>query len=217
MSWIERVLLVRHARTGAIKGGPRVDMRPEELPTATLAVRRLGRATVAADVVAQDDGTTLTYRFRRSPSGTSVCQPMAFEVPVLTFEAEIVCVHDGRILARIEEARQIVIPAQAAAEIEAFVPVENPAAAAALRQYAEAAARGQWNGALPGAPCWLRSDVRCKNGEDAFRRLAQQVVAQAEAEQEAAAVQMLAKALDPLFTAPAVEEGKAVKGRAKGK
>jgi len=215
MTWVERVLLAPRARPGGAKDAARVEMRTDELPTAALAVRSLGRGTIRADVIAQDEGTTLTYRFRRSPSDASICPPVSFDVPVLVFEAEIVSVRDGRLLARIEEARQIVIPAQAAAEIEAFVPTENPEAVAALRQVAEAASRGQWNGALPATPYWLRADVRCKNGEDAFRRLAQQITSQAEAEQEAAAAQMFTKALDPLFAAPA-DDGKAAKAKPKG-
>jgi hypothetical protein len=41
--------------------------------------------------------------------------------------------------------------------------------------------------------------VRCKNGEEAFRKLAQLVVVQADADEDAAAVQMIGKALYPLL------------------
>lgn len=217
MSWVERALLAPRVKPAAAKDAPRVDVRADELPTATLAVRRLGRATIHAEVVVQADGASLIYRFRRSLADESLCPPVSFDVPVLVFEAEIVSVRDGRILARIEEARQIVIPSQAVAEIEASVPVENPEAVTLLRQAAEAANQGRWNGAVPAVPYWLRSDVRCKNGEEALRRLAQHVTSQAEAEQEATAGQMLAKALDPMFAGRVGDEGKAGKGRAKGK
>jgi hypothetical protein len=213
MTWVERALLAQRAHAGGTKDAPRVD----ELPTAMLAVRQLGRTTTPTDVIVQEDGATLRYRFRGAQTDASVCPPMSFDVPVVAFEAEIVSVRDGRILARIQETRQIAIPSQAWTEIEAFVPAENPEAVTALRQYADIVSHGQWSSPLPRVPYWLRTDVRCRNGEDAFRRIAQQVVEHADAEQDAAVTQMLAKALDPMFAAPPPEDAKPAKGKPKAK
>lgn len=142
----------RHARApGKIRGGkdtPHLDARAGELPTAMLAVRRCRR------------------RWSPSPTDAPVCPRESLDVPVLAPAAALVTVRDGRLLARIEEARQIMIPAHAEMEIEAVVPVENEETVKALRQYADAVSHGQWGSAPPTLPYWLQSDVRCKNGEE---------------------------------------------------
>jgi len=186
-------------RAGSAKDGPRIDGHVDELPTATLAVRRLGSTTFSAEVVAEQKGSSLSYRFRGSPSEPSACPPVTFEIPVLMFSAEIVSMRDGRILARIDETHPILSPSQAVVGIEAIVPVENEEAVKAMRQYAEVEARGVTLIPPLTQPYWLQSDVRCKNAEAAFQKLTHQVVARVGVELETAASQVFVKALDPLF------------------
>lgn len=68
MTWVERALMMHHARA-ATKDVSRIDAAP----TAALAVRRLGRVSHSVEVVAEQTGEVLTYRFRRAATDTSLC------------------------------------------------------------------------------------------------------------------------------------------------
>ena len=95
-TWLERLLVrYRTAKPGEI----------EDLPTAALAVRVLGLTWRESEVVAARAGDNLVFRPRQSPADESVCKPTTVQVPEVRFSAEIVSLKDGRILARIDEAR----------------------------------------------------------------------------------------------------------------
>lgn len=139
---------------------------------------------------------------------------MTFEIPALVFSAEIVSLHDGRILARIDETMRVADPAQTQVPIEAIVPVENAEAVSALRTYADAIQRGAWVGAPPTQPYWLQSDMRCKNAEEAFRRIAADLASRTDVELPTAASRLFNKTLEPLYERPAEPEKPVKKGRA---
>ena len=131
-TWVERVMLLhqqkmRDGESGKYGGGfesaqgsqKAVQMQmaaeatgtlnKDELPTSALAVRSLGLYLMDVPIVAKEyEGRIIVHQLGATDSqGESLCPDLVFEIPVASFQAEIVSVRDGRLLARLDERRAI--------------------------------------------------------------------------------------------------------------
>lgn len=202
VTWVERALLATARRRDAKdKDGPHA--APDELPTAVLAVRRLGIDSVTVgNVIAEDRAGTLTYRFSQTAGEVSLCPASPFNIPVIAFSAELISLRDGRILARINETQRISAPQNPRVRVEATEPVENPQAVEARRRYAELVQSGYAVPPPTAIPVWLSRDVRCRNADAAFKGLISDISSRANQEAGAAIARLLGELLDSLFDAP---------------
>lgn len=118
-TWVERLMMLYGARRwGAPPDGDRGgekreappalgDVRPQDLATAALAVRELDfSAREMEAVVEQVSPGQYEVRFRRGNlDNGGLCGDLKVQVPMVYFQAELVSMRDGRLLARIFESR----------------------------------------------------------------------------------------------------------------
>lgn len=107
-TWVERLLLMRQriARPDDARPGP---VAPDDAlraaPTSMLAVRDLGQAGQRVYVVVQQEGDRLVVKRATKRGEPNLCPGLTIDMPMTTFSAEVLSMTDGRIVARIHEAR----------------------------------------------------------------------------------------------------------------
>jgi hypothetical protein len=111
-TWIERILMQGHYHAIDKDGKPIRDTGDKNdhelnLPTAALAVRAFAEGPDDFTAIASYDPSAHELIFRPQQAGAepSVCKPRKFNVPAVLFQAEMVSITNGRILARIDEER----------------------------------------------------------------------------------------------------------------
>lgn len=151
-SWVERtLLLVESGRLG------------DHAPTAALAVRVLGLAPVVTPVtiasVGAGDGLAFTVSPRSRPDERTRCTGVELGVMSLAFQAEIVSLPGGELIARIDEERAFSAPgadAFRAADVELSVPAPDYATDALGRRYVSS---------------WHASSTVCDHVAEEYERL----------------------------------------------
>lgn len=114
-TWVERLMMLYGLKRWNIdpeaKGRegppPTNEPRPQDLATAALAVRELDLSVREATAVVELTGPAqYEIRLRRGPNDNpGVCGDVTVKVPMVNFQAELISMKDGRLLARINEAR----------------------------------------------------------------------------------------------------------------
>lgn len=105
-TWVERLMLM-HSKLPARDGqsGYFPGSAQDEIPTIAFAVRFLGSYNRKVAVVVEELNGDLVFRPRRSIVERSLCEFEDLEVPTAKFEAELVSLKTGRLIARVDETR----------------------------------------------------------------------------------------------------------------
>lgn len=105
-TWVERLLLQHAPHRADAKEAPGEAAPLGDLPTSAFAVRELGLAWRRVEVIASTNRAgELELHPRRSPGEVSECPVMAMDLPTITFQAELLSLKDGHLLARLDERR----------------------------------------------------------------------------------------------------------------
>lgn len=205
-TWVERLLLLRHAvvtpRPEGTKGtkGPTLAPMPKlgDLPTVALAVRVLDGGTWNVPVVVTHalKGGGYVLEKKAGSSGASLCPGLSVSIPALIFQAELVSMKDGRILARIDEMRS---PA-ASGDMQTDVVARDydPVKKIGYTEWVD----GDPNPTAQGysyTASWTPKNVLCQNVLQAFQTKSATALKEMKQHLRKAAMQMFAKALDPLY------------------
>jgi hypothetical protein len=127
-TWVERLMMLYGLKRWAIDpkereaerpSGPPQEVRPQDLASVAFAVRALsfGYRTKEAVVERTGDGEYAVRLKRGGQDPGGLCSDLKVQIPLVLFQAELVSLKDGRILARIHEER---MPPVSAATRQSF-------------------------------------------------------------------------------------------------
>jgi hypothetical protein len=196
-TWVERLILMgqKPPATGA---SPSTEFRAEDLPTAALAVRRLGTWSQKMDVVAEAaaERSEIVFRPRRSKDEPSVCPTISLEIPVVAFMAEIVSLKDGRILARIDEQRT----PRLTADFKLSISTKSwkPKTDKGYTTY-DASTNRPVGGGYVYVSDWTAEDRGCASAQEAYKELVELAYRQRDAQLASTVGEILSVGLDPLY------------------
>lgn len=203
-TWVERLILMQlKAPTREGKEPAGADGKAEDLPTCAFAVRRLGSAQMTLPVVASyNSNNELEFRPRRSESEPSVCEQLSLTFPVVQFQAELVSLKDGRLLARIDETRSPQLSGETRRQI--FATQWVPSTAVAYEQFSE-----EYSGAKPQpveeskytyVERYTEQNIECRNAVAAYGLIVEELRRKFEAFTLSTATELFRATIDPLYS-----------------
>jgi len=198
-TWVERLLLVNQKPPVAAPGKTG-DTGLADLPTAALAVRQLGISNRRIDVVALAVATParpeLVFRPRRAADEPSACEQVTFNIPVVSFVAEVISIKDGRVLARIDEQRtpRFIVELKPAIALKGWRP--QTATGYTTVDADGGAPRG---GEYTYVGGWLPEDQGCRSALKAYREVLEEAYKQMDSKLLATVGDILQLGLDPLY------------------
>ena len=192
-TWLERLILLNQKQNKP--DAPTDTTKPDELPTAALAVRSIGISHRKIGVVAIEESPDgqVNFRPRKASDKVMRCNLDDVDVPVVQFSAEIVSIKDGRILARIDEVRmpQVTRDYKATA-IDGLVPIMASAYTRTIAGKADPTSRYDY------VLRWEK-DSLCENAAAALREMAHDVGAKMEDNLEATLDEVYGVSLGALY------------------
>lgn len=205
-TWMERLMLLyqRPSSTTSKEGGKEStvtwagrELKPDELPTIALAVRSMGISGARVPVtVALNDKGEVEFRPRVDAAEPSLCQAdMTMAVPMINFQAELVSMKDGQVLARIDEERSPTIALDPRRKVVAAK--NTPITEQAFTEYQDGK---PYAGQYTYVKSYTRQEVLCANALAAFREVSGDLYRKLQSGAKPALLELLRTTLDPLYS-----------------
>jgi hypothetical protein len=196
-TWVERLILMNQKpQASAQAGGQAQEIATGELPTAAMAVRRLGIWNKKIEVVAERSAaeSEVVFRPRRSKDDSSLCAPITLQIPVVAFMGEILSLKDGRILARIDEQRspRLNLNLTPPVSMQSWKPTRTTG-------YTELYNGRPYSGSYGYISGWTAEENFCESAITAYQGLMEEVSKQLDTQLPATVEEIIRLGLQPLY------------------